>query len=84
MNGKIDVEIKDGKVVAVWNNCTLLPFQQHDIDDERYALLGDANPDGIVFDVNVEYSWTPAPLNPDTPVGVFEWFGPQDDLGKSA
>lgn len=32
----LDVEVdKNGKVVAVWFRCALLPFQQHNVDDTR-------------------------------------------------
>ena len=32
---KLDVETKDGKVVAVWFRCMALPFQQSEVGAER-------------------------------------------------
>lgn len=63
MNGKLDVEVLDGRVVAVWLHCQLLPFEQHDIDEDpaRQTQLGDdlaaLNPTGrLVTGVSTEPS----------------------------
>lgn len=63
MNGKLDVEVRDGKVIAVWLGCKLLPFEQWDIDEPRWADLGRPsdgrrfNPEGrIVGKPVVEYT----------------------------
>jgi hypothetical protein len=34
-NESLDVEVRNGKVVAVWFRCTLLPFTQEDVDKSR-------------------------------------------------
>jgi hypothetical protein len=39
-----DVETKDGKVVAIWFRCLLVPFEQHEIDEDRARDLTDAFP----------------------------------------
>ena len=32
----VDVEVdQNGKVVAVWFRCTMLPFKQHNVDNKR-------------------------------------------------
>lgn len=31
----LDVETRNGEVVAVWFRCSLLPFEQHEINHER-------------------------------------------------
>ncbi len=33
--GHVDVELHKGKVVAVWFRCSMLPFQQVEVDRER-------------------------------------------------
>lgn len=33
--GHLDVETRNGEVVAVWFRCALLPFEQHDVSSER-------------------------------------------------
>lgn len=38
--GHLDVETKDGKVVAVWFRCCRLPFQQAEVTQERSDQLG--------------------------------------------
>lgn len=54
MNGKLDVEIHNRQVVAVWLNCQLLPFEQHDVDADR-AEPG-MNPDAIITErIEVAY-----------------------------
>ena len=34
-NTALDVEVHDGKVVAVWFRCATVPFKQHDVDERR-------------------------------------------------
>lgn len=37
---ELDVEVdREGKVVAVWYRCTLLPFKQEDVDQPRAASM---------------------------------------------
>lgn len=33
--GEVNVELHDGKVVAVWFRCSMLPYTQHVVDDGR-------------------------------------------------
>lgn len=37
--GVLDVEVRDGKVVAVWFRCLALPFRQTDADQNRAAEM---------------------------------------------
>jgi hypothetical protein len=57
LNGKLDIEVRDGRVVSVWFNCLLLPFEQHDVPAAREAELGaSANPPArIVSLIDVTY-----------------------------
>jgi hypothetical protein len=42
--GEVNVEIgPDGKVVAVWFRCAMLPFTQHIVDQERAEDMHAAN-----------------------------------------
>lgn len=55
MNGRLDVEVHNGQVIAVWFNCQLLPYQQWDVDEDRAAQSG-GNPDAVIVDrIAVEY-----------------------------
>lgn len=53
--GHLDVETRNGRVVAVWFRCQMLPFEQHELDsDERakdmeaaYAAGSDVRIDGL-------------------------------------
>ena len=39
-NGELDISVdKNGKVVAVWFRCIMLPFKQVDVDDIRANSL---------------------------------------------
>ena len=39
-NGELDVSVdKNGKVVAVWFRCMMLPFKQVNVDDSRANSL---------------------------------------------
>jgi len=43
---KLDVEVEDGEVVAVWFRCQMLPFTQH---DAKGSSVGRGNPNiGII------------------------------------
>jgi hypothetical protein len=54
MNGKLDVEIHNGRVVAVWFNCQVLPFEEHDVSAERAREV--LNPDARITErVVVDY-----------------------------
>lgn len=56
MNGRLDIEVFDGKVHSVWFNCQILPFQQWDITAERAAEF-DGNVQGRITErIAVEYS----------------------------
>jgi hypothetical protein len=54
VNGKLDVEVHDGRVIAVWFGCQLLPFEQLDIGEERAVEFGEAtNPDGRITQTRI-------------------------------
>lgn len=36
----LDVEVRDGTVVAVWFRCAMLPFKQANVDKQRAAEMG--------------------------------------------
>ena len=39
-NDSLDVEVdKNGRVVAVWFRCSIVPFRQHDVDDHRAKAM---------------------------------------------
>jgi hypothetical protein len=38
-SGYLDIEVFEGKVVAVWFRCQLLPFEQTEVDGERAATM---------------------------------------------
>lgn len=38
-SGHLDVETYEGKVVAVWFRCQMLPFEQHDVKADRAAQM---------------------------------------------
>ena len=38
---KIDVEVRNGLVVAVWFGCLHLPFEQHEVGSEREDNMND-------------------------------------------
>jgi hypothetical protein len=41
---EVNVELdSDGKVVAVWFRCAMLPFTQHVVSDERAAEMREAS-----------------------------------------
>lgn len=42
----LDVEVRDGRVVAVWFRCMALPFQQADVSAERAASMNRLYNDG--------------------------------------
>lgn len=35
----LDVEVCDGRVVAVWFRCQMLPFRQRDVESQRAAEM---------------------------------------------
>jgi hypothetical protein len=37
--GHLDVETRNGEVVAVWFRCQMLPFEQHEVDIRRVAEM---------------------------------------------
>ncbi len=37
----LDIEVRKGKVVAVWFRCMELPFKQHDVDKQREKDMSD-------------------------------------------
>jgi hypothetical protein len=43
--GELDVEVHEGKVVAVWFRCAMLPFRQCDCDADRAASMNAAYSD---------------------------------------
>lgn len=47
-NESLDVEVRNGKVVAVWFRCTLIPFEQADVDKHRAEEMSRAYADGAV------------------------------------
>lgn len=40
--GHLDVETRDGEVVAVWYRCQMLPFEQEEVDDDRARSMRSA------------------------------------------
>jgi hypothetical protein len=49
MDGRLDVEVHEGKVVGVWFHCQFLPFQQWEVGAARAAELGDGGPDDVII-----------------------------------
>jgi len=41
-SGELDVEVHEGKVIAVWFRCQQLPFKQSPADAARVASVSDA------------------------------------------
>lgn len=44
MDGKIDIEVYKGRIIALWLGCKDLPFEVHNIDKNRYESLIKAQP----------------------------------------
>lgn len=51
--GSLDVEVVDGRVVAVWFRCQLLPFEQHDVGDRRRDEMDGVEPGVLITGVEV-------------------------------
>jgi len=47
-NESLDVEVRDGKVVAVWFRCMLVPFEQSNVGKDRAEEMGSAYASGVV------------------------------------
>jgi len=45
----LDIEVRNGEVVAVWFRCQMLPFRQHEAD----GFVGEGNPDIKITGVEI-------------------------------
>lgn len=53
--GHLDVEVdKDGKVVAVWFRCMMLPFKQANVDEQRANEMNGAKISSNILAVDIE------------------------------
>lgn len=53
--GHVDVETdSDGKVVSVWYRCMMLPFQQHNVNEERAASMRETPELPAILAIEVE------------------------------
>ncbi len=85
--GYLDVETRDGHVVAVWFRCQMLPFRQTEVDAERAAQMG-----RVALDVGQDVTLTgvevldEAPLDDEPPPyddDLAEWELEVDELAAA-